>query len=143
MKSMKWFNWPQPWWLGLVFLFTILFGLLTLKEGGSVLFFDGPARLAAGHYVPFVLWFNFLAGFGYVIAGVGLWMRKRWAVWFTIAITAATALIFAAFEAHIYSGGAYESRTLFAMSLRTLVLTAVSVIAWRQLLPQEVCSDTE
>ncbi|TVO67827.1 hypothetical protein [Sedimenticola selenatireducens] len=134
---MKWYRWPQPWWLGLVFLFTILFGLLTLKEGGPVLFFDGPARRAAGHYVPFVLWFNFIAGFGYVIAGVGLWMQKCWALWLIIMIATATALTFAALEGHIYVGGAYESRTLFAMGLRTLVLTAVSVIAWRQLLPRE------
>lgn len=128
----RWMEWPRPGWFGAVCLFTVLFGLLTLKEGGSVLFFDGPARLAAGHYVPFVLWFNFLAGFGYVIAGIGLWMRRSWAVWLTIAIAVATALTFAGFEAHIYAGGAYETRTLVAMSLRTLVLTAVSVIAWRQ-----------
>ena len=41
----------------------------------------GAARQAAGHYVPFVLWFNFLAGFAYIVAGVGLWMRRRWAAW--------------------------------------------------------------
>ena len=33
----------------------ILFGLLTLKSGGMVLFVDGPDRVAAGNYVPFVL----------------------------------------------------------------------------------------
>lgn len=43
--------------------FAIGFGLLTLKSGGSVIFIDGPARLAAGNYLPFVVWFNFLAGF--------------------------------------------------------------------------------
>ncbi len=133
----KRFSWPQPWWHGLAFLFAILFGMLTLKEGGAVLFFDGPTRLAAGHYVPFVVWFNFIAGFGYVIAGVGLWMQKCWALWLIILITVATVLTFSAFEAHIYVGGAYEPRTFFAMSLRTLVLTAVTAIAWRQLLPRE------
>ena len=57
-----------------IWVFSILafvFGLLTLKSGGSVLFIDGDARQAAGHYVPFVLWFNFFAGFNYAeyIAG--------------------------------------------------------------------------
>ncbi len=47
------------WTISLV---AIAFGLLTLKEGGSVLFGDTAARTAAGHYVPFVLWFNFVAG---------------------------------------------------------------------------------
>ena len=33
----------------------IAFGLLTIKEGGAVIFGDGTARLAAGNYVPFVV----------------------------------------------------------------------------------------
>tara|TARA_R110002110_G_scaffold239506_1_gene455438 strand:- start:59 stop:493 length:435 start_codon:yes stop_codon:yes gene_type:complete len=37
-----------------------------------------PIR-SAGHYGPFVVWFNFLAGFAYVVAGFGLWFRRRWA----------------------------------------------------------------
>jgi len=84
--------------------------------------------------VPFVLWFNFLAGFAYVIAGAGLWMQQRWAAWLAIAIAAATALTFVAFGAHVYSGGAYEQRTVVAMSLRTLVWATIAIIAWRRLL---------
>ena len=68
-------------WMRVISLIAIGFGLLTLQEGGAVLFVDGAARQAAGHYVPFVLWFNFLAGFAYIVAGVGLWMRRRWAMW--------------------------------------------------------------
>lgn len=111
------------------------FALLTIKEGGTILFGDEAARTAAGSYVPFVLWFNFLAGFAYVIAGIGLWARQRWAARLAIAIAAATALVFAAFGVHIYAGGAYEMRTVMAMSLRTLVWTAIAVIAWRTALP--------
>lgn len=109
------------------------FGLLTIKEGGAVLFGDEEARTAAGNYVPFVLWFNFLAGFVYVVAGIGLWLRQRWAVWLAIAIAAATAFTFAAFGVHIYSGGAFELRTVVAMSLRTLVWITIAAIAWRGL----------
>ena len=64
-------------WMRVVSLIAIGFGLMTIWEGGAVLFVDGAARQAAGHYVPFVLWFNFLAGFAYVLAGVGLFLRKR------------------------------------------------------------------
>ena len=53
-------------------LLTIAFGLLTIREGGSILFGSGASRAAAGNYVPFVLWFNFVAGFAYILAGVGL-----------------------------------------------------------------------
>jgi hypothetical protein len=36
------------------------------------LFGTEATRAAAGNAVPFVLWFNFLAGFAYILAGLGL-----------------------------------------------------------------------
>lgn len=110
-------------------LVAVGFGLLTVKEGGMILFGDEAARTAAGNYVPFVLWFNFVAGFAYVVAGVGLWLQQRWAVWLAIAIAAATAFTFAVFGAHVYFGGAYEQRTVIAMSLRTLVWVVIATMA--------------
>lgn len=111
----------------------VLFGLMTIKEGGGVLFGDPTAQAAAGNYVPFVLWFNFLAGFGYVIAGAGLWLQQRWAVWLAIAIAVATAFTFAIFAVYVVGGGDYEQRTVIAMSLRTIVWTALAAISWRQI----------
>ena len=124
----------RGFWIWAISLVAVGFGLLTIKEGGTVLFGDAAARMAAGNYVAFVLWFNFVAGFAYVIAGAGLWMQQRWAAWLAVAIAAATALTFAAFGAHVVSGGAYEQRTVIAMSLRTLVWVAIAAIAWRRLL---------
>ncbi len=83
--------------------------------------------------MPFLLWFNFLAGFAYVIAGAGLWLRHRWAVWLAVVIAAATAFALAAFGAHGYAGGAYEMRTVIAMSFRTLVWVAIAAISWHGL----------
>jgi hypothetical protein len=119
-------------------LVAVGFGLLTIKEGGTVLFGDAAARASAGNYVPFVLWFNFLAGFAYVIAGIGLWRQQRWAAWLAVAIAVATALAFAAFGAHILSAGAYEPRTVIAMSLRTLVWAAIAGLAFHRLLRNPV-----
>ena len=118
-------------WIWVIAVVAIGFGLLTIREGGAVLFVDGPGRAAAGNYVPFVLWFNFLAGFAYVIAGAGLWMRRRWAEWLALTIAVATALVFLAFGVHVYFGGAYEQRTVIAMSLRTLVWAVIAAVAWR------------
>ena len=109
------------------------FGLLTIKEGGMTLIGNEAAVSAAGNYVPFVLWFNFVAGFAYVVAGAGLWLQQRWAVWLAIAIAAATALVFAAFGVHVAIGGLYEKRTVIAMSMRTLVWATIAAIAWRRL----------
>ena len=109
------------------------FGLLTIMEGGTVLFGGEAERTAAGDYVPFVLWFNFVAGFAYVTAGFGLWLQQRWAVWLAVAIVAATVSTFAAFGVHVYSGGAYEQRTVIAMSLRTLVWAVIATLATQAL----------
>jgi len=114
-------------------LVAVAFGLLTLKQGGTTLFGGAQARAAAGQIVPFVLWFNFLAGFAYVVAGVGLWMQRRWALWLAVAIAASTALVFAAFGLHVLGGGAYEPRTVIAMTLRTLVWAALAAVAWAAL----------
>lgn len=118
----------SPWIWAISFV-AISFGLLTIRAGGTVLFGSAAARSAAGHYVPFVLWFNFLAGFAYVIAGVGLWLERRWAAWLAVVVAAATALVFAAFGVHVLAGGDYELRTVAAMSLRTLVWAAIAGVA--------------
>lgn len=116
----------RVWALSIV---AVLFGLMTIKEGGAVLFGDEAARSAAGNYVPFVLWFNFISGFAYIFAGIGLWLQQRWAVWLAVAIAAAIALTFAAFGVHVQSGGAYEQRTVIAMSLRTLIWGVIATLA--------------
>lgn len=119
-----------------VSIIAIAFGLLTIKAGGSVLFIDGTAREEAGNYVPFVLWFNFLAGFAYVIAGVGLFMQKRWGVWTSLSIALATIAVFALFGLHILNDGLYEFRTVMAMSLRTIVWVLISAFAYRKIIRQ-------
>lgn len=126
-------------WLILAAVVAVVFGLLTIQSGGTVLFGEGAARDAAGSYVPFVVWFNFLAGFVYVAAGAGLWMQRRWAAVLAVALAAGTALAFAAFGVHVAGGGAYEMRTVWALSLRLAVWGAIALFAWRALwtpLPQ-------
>jgi hypothetical protein len=114
-------------------LLGIAFGVLTIKEGGMTLGGNAAAVAAAGNFAPFVLWFNFLAGFAYVVAGAGLWMQRRWAAWLAAAIAAATALVFSAFGVLVAFGTAYEQRTLIAMTLRLLLWTAIAAFAWWRL----------
>ena len=111
----------------------LVFGLLTLASGGRTLIGAEAARQAAGAYVPFVLWFNFLAGFGYVVAGGGLWHRRRWSVPLAVAIAVSTVLVFAALGVHILGGGVYEARTVAAMTLRAAVWAGIATIAYRRL----------
>ncbi len=109
----------------------IAFGLLTLKSGGSVLLIDGEARRAAGNYVDFVVWFNFIAGFFYIFAGIGIWWKRAWAPAAAITIATLTLLVFAAFGLHILYGSAYEQRTLGAMTLRSVVWTLIAIALYR------------
>jgi len=123
-------------WIWIVTIVALAFGMLTIKSGGSVLFIDGPDRQAAGNYVPFVLWFNFLAGFAYLLAGVGLFMQKSWAPLLSILIAAATIVVFALLGLHILNDGAYETRTVLAMSLRTIVWVSIATFAYLKLVRQ-------
>lgn len=122
---------PEQRWLTLTAVaVAVIFGLATIFAGGTALFGGAAARAAAGNAVPFVLWFNFLAGFAYVAAGVGLLLRQGWAVALSIAIFAATALVFAAFGLHVWRGGLYEMRTVGAMTLRTVIWAAIAHYAY-------------
>jgi hypothetical protein len=103
------------------------FGLATIFSGGRVLFGPDSARAAAGHYVPFVVWFNFLAGFAYVAAAAGIALARRGSALLSAGIAVATAIVFLAFGGHVLTGGAFEPRTAAAMALRT---GAWGVIAW-------------
>ncbi len=95
----------------------LLFGLVTIRAGGNVLFGDGSSH--EGAVVPFVLWFNFLAGFAYVAAGVGLILRRRWGAGLAFALALATALVFVAFGVHVAHGAAYAKQTVGALIVRT------------------------
>lgn len=128
----------RGWLISSLSIVAILFGLMTIKEGGAVLFGNEAALAAAGSYVPFVLWFNFLSGFAYIAAGVGLWLQQRWAVWLAIAIAAAIMIAFAAFGIHINTGGAYEQRTLVAMSMRTAVWFVIAGVTTQLLLRKRI-----
>lgn len=109
--------------------FALVFGLLTIVSGTKGLF-GGPQQQAAlGAYVNFVLWFNFLAGFAYVVAAIGLWRGDSWSAPLSLTIAATTGLVFIAFGIHVATGGAYELRTVAAMTLRLFVWMCLAWLA--------------
>ena len=111
---------------------TTIFGLLTLKSGGEVLFVDGAGRAAAGNYVPFVVWFNFLAGFAYIAASAGLALWRPWVKPLAFTIAGLTIAVFIAFGIHILMNGPFELRTVGAMTLRSLVWLGVAFLVRRK-----------
>ncbi len=109
----------------------LVFGLVTVVSGGRVLFGSQEMQAAVGHAVPFVLWFNFVAGFVYMLTGVALLSRWKQATHLSLLIAAATLLVFGAFGVHVLGGGAYEMRTVGAMTLRSLFWIVVSAVTLR------------
>jgi hypothetical protein len=105
----------------------VAFGLLTVVSGASALF----GAIDMGAVVPFVLWFNALAGLAYILGGILLWRGHPLALPVALAILVATAVVFAAFLWRVAAGGAYEMRTLGAMTLRTAFWAAMAWVAWR------------
>jgi hypothetical protein len=123
----------SPRWAAILALVAIAFGIVTIIFGGKTLFSGAEEKAAAGNIVPFVLWFNFVAGFAYVIAGVGLFLWKRWAARLSVAIASATIAVFIAFGIHIFLGGAFEMRTVGAMIIRSAVWIVIAASACRTL----------
>jgi hypothetical protein len=123
----------RPLWALVLGPVAVLFGVATIVSGGTVLFGDTGTRAAAGAVVPFVLWFNFLAGFAYVAAGLGVTFWKPWGAQLAALVAASTLVASAFFAAHVLAGGAYEMRTAMAMTLRAVVWVGIALVGCRAL----------
>jgi hypothetical protein len=80
--------------------------------------------------VPFVLWFNFLAGLIYILAGWAIWTRAQWATPLALTLCVATLLVAAAFGWHVAHGGAYEPRTIGALIFRAGFWASATALLW-------------
>lgn len=126
---------PHPAWTRPVAVAAGLFGALTIYSGGMALFGPATAQEAVGNAVPFVLIFNFLAGFAYLVAATALWLRHPWARPLALGIGLATLAVFAAFGLVVLNGTPYEARTVGAMTLRAGFWLAIALLLGRSARP--------
>lgn len=122
----------RPLWKTILAATAIAFGILTVISGGSVLFGSTAIIAAPGKVVSFVLWFNFLSGFFYVLAGIGILLGKCWGKNLSILLAVSVSFVLAMFAWHVYSGGAYEMRTVGAMILRAGFWITAALLLRRQ-----------
>lgn len=122
-----------PGWTRPVAIVAGLFGALTVFSGGMALFGPPSARQAVGDAVRFVLIFNFLAGFAYVIAAAALWFHHPLARPLALVIGLATLAIFAAFGVAVLQGTPFEMRTVGAMTLRAGFWLTVALLLPRSI----------
>lgn len=102
-------------WIALVIL---VFGVLTIASGGRALFTESGIN-SRGNIIPLVLWFNFIAGFFYVIAGISTFKLKKSVIKISMGLAFLNVFVFVYLLNHIYQGGLYENKTLVAMGFRT------------------------
>lgn len=121
-----------PVWKRILGVIAVLFAAVTLFKSGQILFGPQSARDAVGDFVPFVVQFNFVAGFVYLLAGVSIFLGRRWALGLSALIALATLITTAFFARHLLAGGAFEMQTVGALGIRSLFWIVVSVILWRK-----------
>ncbi len=109
----------HPRWQRPVAVIAMIFGALTLFSGGTALFGGAAEKTLAGNVVPFVLWFNFLAGFVYIYAANALWTYAPTAKSIALILGFATLTIFGLFLVKVAGGTPFEMRTIGAMTLRS------------------------
>ncbi len=119
----------RPMMITVLAIIAVAFGALTLFSGGRNLF-DETVIATAGNTIPFVLWFNFLAGFAYIFAGYLLWQWKLCGVRLSAVIAGATLLVFLAMGIYVIQfDGLYNGKTVGAMVVRSSVWLTIAVLA--------------
>lgn len=110
-------------WLALVF---IIFGVITVISGGRSLFTVAGFN-SRGQIVPVVLWYNFVAGFFYIIVGISTFKLKSCAKKVSAILAISSIIVLIYLINYIFQGGIYENKTLFAMSFRTIFWTIFAI----------------
>ena len=106
------------------------FGLLTLFLSSSVIFDWFGIRAKEGNYVLLVVWANFISSLLYLISAYGFMKIKSWTFKTLLVATVILIVALIGLFIHIYSGGIYETKTVFAMLFRISVTIAFTAIAY-------------
>ncbi len=104
----------------------LVFGIMTVVSGGRSLFTE-EGITTRGNIVPLVLWFNFIAGFFYLLAGVSTFKMKTCVKKLSVVLASLSSIVLLYLAVHIYQGGLYETKTVVAMSFRTFFWIAFAV----------------
>lgn len=97
----------------------IVFALMTLYMGGSVIFNLFGVRAKVGHYVTSVVVANFIAAILYLFAVYYMLRGSKMAFKILMIASAILILAFIVFILHVSGGGEYEERTFIALPVRT------------------------
>ncbi len=121
----------KPGIIKLAALVSLIFGLATIFAGGSVIFDLFGMREIQGNYVLFVVWANFICGFLYIISSFGFFKFRKWTVRILGLAVIILLIAFLGLATWIMKGNIYETKTIAAMSFRTVITITLWWIAKR------------
>lgn len=110
----------------------MIFGLMTVIVGGSVIFDLFGMRAKEGNYIPIVVQINFICGLLYLFSAYAIATKKNWvmkplAVALLLLILACLGL-----WQRIDANGLYEQKTIYALGFRTL-LTLTLILTFNKI----------
>lgn len=113
--------------------FMLILGLASIFMTTSIIFDLYKLRELEGHYVPFIVYVNFICAIIYLIASYGFFKEKKSTTSYLFIASSILVIAFIALLIYIFKGGVYELKTVKAMSVRTLITIAFTGIAWNYL----------
>lgn len=115
-----------------------LFGIITLFMSTAVIFGLFDIREKEGNYVLFVVIANFICAFLYLAAAYGFFTKKKWTTMVLNIAVGVLVITFIGLGIHIYSGGIYEQKTVYAMMFRTLVTIGFLLISLKYISKENI-----
>ena len=110
--------------------FLAIFGLIMIAMTTSVIFDLFGIRELEGNYVMSVVIANWFAGFLYLVAAYGIFKNQKWS-YIPLLISAITLIIsFIFLQVHIQDGGAFEAKTIKALSIRIVLSLIFAMITY-------------
>lgn len=107
----------------------LIIGLLSIKEGGSVLL---GLSTKAYPVLSWLVWYNVVMGFVSVIAGTGLWMQRRWGSVLAAVILLCHGTVFLSLMALVILGKTVARISIMAMLIRTAIWFVIyMVLRWK------------
>ena len=111
-------------------ILAIMIGLLSIREGGSVLL---GLTVPDFPVLTWLVWYNVALGFVSVAAGVGIWTGRHWGYTLPLNILALHAVVFIGLVALYKLGQTVAMRSIFAMMLRTFTWIVIfSLVKWKR-----------
>lgn len=115
-----------------------LFGIITLFMSTAVIFGLFDIREKEGNYVLFVVIANFICAFLYLAAAYGFFTKKKWTTMVLNIAVGVLVITFIGLGIHIYSGGIYEHKTVYAMMFRTLITIGFLLISLKYISKENI-----